>query len=112
VKKGNLENMDNEVYVSAKTGKGIDKLIEKICLNLDITGNEEDMIFARQRHIEALGSVKNHLQRALSDVDKNAGLEILAESLRLGLSGFDEITGKTTSDDILGDVFSRFCIGK
>jgi len=110
--KRKFENMDNEVYVSAKTGAGMDKLIDKICLNLDITGNEEDLIFARQRHIDALNLVRNHLQRVLSDAEKNVGLEVLAESLRQSLSGFDEITGKTTTDDILGSVFSRFCIGK
>ncbi|MCZ6803751.1 MAG: tRNA uridine-5-carboxymethylaminomethyl(34) synthesis GTPase MnmE [Proteobacteria bacterium] len=106
------ENTDNDVYVSAITGTGMDTLVDKICLNLDISGNEEDLIFARQRHIDALNLVRSHLQRVLSDVDKSVGLEVLAESLRLSLSGFDEITGKTTTDDILGNVFSRFCIGK
>jgi tRNA modification GTPase len=110
--KSNYKNTDDEVYISAKTGKGIDDLIEKICSTLDITGNEEDMIFARQRHIDALNSVKNHLQQALSVARQNIGMEVLAESLRLALSGFDEVTGKTTTDDVLGKVFSQFCIGK
>jgi tRNA modification GTPase len=109
---GSFKNTDNKVYVSAKTGAGMDKLNEIICLNLDITGNEEDLIFARQRHIDALNLVKYHLQCVLSDAENSIGLEVLAESLRQSLSGFDEITGKTTSDDILGSVFSRFCIGK
>ena len=108
----NHENTDNEVYVSAKTGTGMDKLIDIICLNLDITDSEEDLIFARQRHIDALSLIRNNLQCVLADVKSNVGLEVLAESLRQCLSGFDEITGKTTTDDILGSVFSRFCIGK
>lgn len=107
-----FENADDEVYISAKTGLGMDELVEKICLSLDITENEEDLIFARQRHIDAMNIVKTHLQDALFNAENNAGLEVLAESLRQGLSGFDEITGRTTTDDVLGSVFSRFCIGK
>ncbi len=106
------KNTDDEVFVSAKTGEGIDDLIQKICSTLNLTDNEEDIIFARQRHIDALDLVKLHLQDALSQAKGNAGLEVLAESLRQALSGFDEVTGKTTTDDILGKVFSQFCIGK
>jgi len=108
----NYENTDNEVYVSAKTGTGMDKLVDIICLNLDITDSEENLIFARQRHIDALSLIRNNLQCVLTDVKSDIGLEVLAESLRQCLSGFDEITGKTTTDDILDSVFSRFCIGK
>jgi tRNA modification GTPase len=100
------------VYVSAKTGAGMDDLIEKICSILDITDNEEDMIFARQRHVDALTIVKDHLQQTLFGAKNDVGLEVLAESMRQALSGFDEVTGKTTSDDVLGNVFSQFCIGK
>ena len=52
------------------------------------------------------------LRKVLSDIKKGAGLEIQAESLRICLSGFDGLTGETTSDDVLGAVFSKFCIGK
>ncbi len=107
-----FKNTDEDVYVSAKTGEGIDDLIEKICSTLDISDNDEDIIFARQRHIDALISVKEHLQQVLVAAEKDAGLEVLAESMRLALSGFDEVTGKTTTDDVLSKVFSQFCIGK
>ncbi len=109
---GSFQNTDKEIYISAKTGAGIDDLINRICSTLDICDNEEDIIFARQRHIDALNSVKDHLQHAISAAKSKAGLEVLAESLRLALSGFDDVTGKTTSDDVLGKVFSQFCIGK
>ncbi len=109
---GDYKVIDDTVYVSAKTGAGMDDLIEKICSVLDITDNEEDMIFARQRHIDALNLVKDHLQQALSGAKNGVGLEVLAESMRQALAGFDEVTGKTTSDDVLGNVFSQFCIGK
>lgn len=103
---------NNDIYVSAKTGQGMDVLVNKICCSLNLVDNEEDLIFARQRHIDALYSVKNSLKQALNNVEKKVALEVLAEDLRLALVGFDEITGKTITDDILGEIFSRFCIGK
>jgi tRNA modification GTPase len=108
----NFINTDSEIYLSAKTGEGMDSLVEKICSVLDVADNEEDMIFARQRHIDALNLVKVCLQQALSGANSSIGIEVLAESLRQALSGFDEVIGKTTSDDVLGNIFSQFCIGK
>jgi tRNA modification GTPase len=107
-----FKNTNDEVYLSAKTGVGMNELIEKICSILDITDNEEDLIFARQRHIDALQAIKEHLLQMLSAARSNVGLEVVAESLRQALSGFDEVTGRTTNDDVLGRVFSQFCIGK
>ena len=109
---GEYINSESEVYVSAKTGAGMDRLINIICCHLDTTENEEDMIFSRQRHLDELHRISNNLKRVLSDIASGAGLEVQAESLRQCLSGFDELTGKTTSDDVLGAVFSKFCIGK
>lgn len=110
--KDDFINSEREVYVSVKTGSGMDKLIDVICCHLDIVENEEDLIFSRQRHVGELHKVSNNLKSVLSDIANGAGLEVQAESLRQCLSGFDELTGKTTSDDILGAVFSKFCIGK
>ncbi len=108
----NFENSENEVYVSVKTSVGMDKLLEAIYQHLDIAENEEDLIFSRQRHLEDLHRISNGLKSVLSDIANGAGLEVQAESLRQCLSGFDDLTGKTTSDDVLGAVFSKFCIGK
>lgn len=105
-------NSADEVYVSAKTGLGMDNLIEKICHKLNQLDSSEDLIFARQRHIDALSSVQKSLDDSLINLEKGVGMEVIAENLRQALSGFDQITGKTTTDDILGEVFSRFCIGK
>jgi tRNA modification GTPase len=111
-KNNNFVDSEKEVYVSAKTNAGMDKLTEAICQTLDIVGNEEDLIFSRQRHLDALCLVSNSLQRVLADIEAGLGLEVQAESLRYCLSCFDELTGRTTSDDVLGAVFSQFCIGK
>ena len=107
-----FNNTNDTVYISAKNGEGIETLIKLICSLLDLSENDEDIIFARQRHIDALSSIEEQLSQVISAVDKNVGLEVLAESLRQALTGFDDITGRTTADDVLGKVFSQFCIGK
>ncbi len=109
---GDFINSENEVYVSVKTGVGMDKLVEAICQHFATVENEEDLVFTRQRHLDDLHKISKNLKRVLSDITNSAGLEVQAESLRQCLSGFDDLTGKTTSDDVLGAVFSQFCIGK
>lgn len=66
---------------------------------------------ARARHVQALKEAQGHLDRADLDVD-GEGLELLAEDLRLAQQALGEITGAYTPDDLLGEIFSRFCIGK
>lgn len=101
---------DNAVYVSAKTGAGMDVLVDRVCRHLDMTGSEEGLVFSRQRHVDVLRVARNYLENAV--VDNGLGLEVQAESMRQCLSCFDELTGRTTSDDVLGAIFSQFCIGK
>jgi tRNA modification GTPase len=98
--------------VSAKTGKGIEGLIKKIQQALDLNIENEDVVFARQRHIDALKAVKKLLEISLLSIENEEGLEVVAEPLRESLLIFDEIVGKTTTDDILENIFSSFCIGK
>ena len=113
-KKQDQKNNTNENSVSAKTGEGIEELVEKISLILDfsIEDEDEDVVFARQRHIDALNTIRVFLNEAAFSMEKKEGLEIVAELLRQSLSVFDEIVGKITTDDILDNIFSRFCIGK
>ena len=98
--------------MSAKTGKGIEGLIKKIQQALDLNIENEDVVFARQRHIDALKAVKKLLEISLLSIENEEGLEVVAEPLRESLLIFDEIVGKTTTDDILENIFSNFCIGK
>ncbi len=112
-KKEGQKNNINENSVSAKTGEGIEELVEKVSLILDFSiENEEDVVFARQRHIDALNTIRVFLNEAVFIMEKKEGIEIVAELLRQSLSVFDEIVGKITTDDILDNIFSRFCIGK
>ena len=69
----------------------------------------EGVFMARQRHLEALESAQSHL---LSAAREGARWELFAEELRLAQAALSTITGEYTSDDLLGDIFSRFCIGK
>lgn len=96
------------VYLSAKTGAGID-LLEQCLLSIAGWQDGEDVFTARERHLTALRSAREHLQQAREAIDC---LDILAEELRLAHRNLMEVTGEFTADDLLGEVFSKFCIGK
>ena len=72
----------------------------------------EDTFLARQRHLTALENSRKVLTNALQQLDQGANSELVAEDLRLGQNILGEITGRVTSDDLLGKIFSSFCIGK
>jgi tRNA modification GTPase len=99
--------------LSAKTGSGLDALRLKL---LDLAGWQpagDGIYSARERHVQALLRVEVHLSRAAQHMDSQAqALDLLAEELRLGQSALSEVTGEFTSDDLLGVIFSSFCIGK
>lgn len=101
------------LILSAKTGAGVDSLRRKL---LEIAGWQsapEGIYIARQRHVQALRRVADHLVEASVHLAANAGaLDLLAEELRLAQNALSEITGEFTSDDLLGAIFSNFCIGK
>jgi tRNA modification GTPase len=67
---------------------------------------------ARERHVQALRRVDEHLAEARAHLAHAQALELLAEELRLAQNALNEITGEFTSDDLLGVIFSSFCIGK
>ena len=73
----------------------------------------EDVFIARARHVGALQCTHEHLEMALAlAAEREPALELLAEELRLAHDALAEITGVFTADDLLGEIFSRFCIGK
>lgn len=98
----------NHIYLSAKTGMGIPLLKQKL-LTLVGWHPESGVYMARKRHINALLLAQNHLKRAAVE---NLRMEIYAEELRLAQDALGTIVGKFSSDDLLGEIFSRFCIGK
>ncbi|TAJ80935.1 MAG: tRNA uridine-5-carboxymethylaminomethyl(34) synthesis GTPase MnmE [Gallionellaceae bacterium] len=99
---------DSYIYLSAKTEEGIDLLRDKILQLIDWHA-EAGAFMARERHLRALAQAKQSLQRAAAE---SAQAELFAEELRLAQVSLSEITGEFSSDDLLGEIFSRFCIGK
>ncbi|MBI3044120.1 MAG: tRNA uridine-5-carboxymethylaminomethyl(34) synthesis GTPase MnmE [Betaproteobacteria bacterium] len=98
-----------KVWLSAKTGSGVDLVREALLEKVGWQGTGEGLFMARERHIEALAQAQAHLENA---AQRTRHLELLAEELRLAQEALGTITGEFTSDDLLGEIFSRFCIGK
>ncbi|MDN5836793.1 MAG: tRNA uridine-5-carboxymethylaminomethyl(34) synthesis GTPase MnmE, partial [Nitrosospira sp.] len=103
-----------EIYLSAKTGAGIVLLRRKL---LDMVGwrphsTGEGIFMARQRHLLALTQTREHLKNAADLIERPAQPDLLAEELRLAQQTLSSITGEFSADDLLGEIFSRFCIGK
>jgi len=101
------------IALSAQTGAGLETLRKKL---LEIVGWQaapEGVYMARERHVQALQRVRAHLQQAQAYLAAQAQmLDLLAEELRLAQNALNEITGEFTADDLLGVIFSSFCIGK
>jgi tRNA modification GTPase len=107
------EAPESGLVMSAKTGLGLDTLRHKL---LEVAGWQsatEGVYIARERHVQALHQVDAHLQEAGTHLASRAqSLDLLAEELRLAQNALGQITGEFTSDDLLGVIFSSFCIGK
>lgn len=102
---------ENQVYLSALTGEGMELLKKKI---KKLVGYQptEGLFLARRRHLQALDAANGLLINAQLQLNGMAAAELLAEDLRLAHNALSEITGEFTSDDLLGKIFSTFCIGK
>jgi tRNA modification GTPase len=98
-----------DVWLSAKTGAGVDLLRTRLLEAAGWRAAGEGTFMARTRHLEALARAANHLVAAR---EAAAQLELFAEELRLAQAALSEITGEFTADDLLGEIFSSFCIGK
>ena len=97
------------IWLSAKTGAGLDLLQRKLLESAGWQAIGEGALMARTRHLHALQRTATHLQQAR---DATSQLELFAEELRLAQAALSEITGEFSADDLLGEIFSRFCIGK
>jgi len=104
---------DSGVCLSAKTGAGLDRLRGTLLQVAGWQSAPEGVYIARARHVQALRRVEAHLLEAAGHLAAQAqSLDLLAEELRLAQNALSEITGEFTSDDLLGVIFSSFCIGK
>ena len=106
------ESKAGHVWISAKTGQGLDILRHKIREAVGATDRAEGSFSARQRHVDAIKRANNHLLAGQQVMEESAAGELLAEELRLAHRALGEITGEMLPDDLLGEIFSSFCIGK
>ena len=107
------EEKGYSVYrISAKTGLGVDELKQHLKSLMGYQSNLEGGFIARRRHLEALDVAASHLQLGKEQLEVYLAGELLAEELRMAQLALSEITGRFTSDDLLGKIFSSFCIGK
>jgi tRNA modification GTPase len=99
--------------ISATSGEGLDALRQRLLALAGWQAASEGLFIARARHVHALRRAREHLDRAAAHAQLgNAALELFAEELRLAHDALGEITGAFSSDDLLGAIFARFCIGK
>ena len=107
-----LRGKISEVSLSALNGDGADLLREHLKSCMGFHGSGEGLFIARRRHLDALGRAAELLLRGQEALRGSGSGELLAEDLRLAQLALSEITGEFTPDDLLGEIFSSFCIGK
>jgi tRNA modification GTPase len=101
-----------EIYLSLKPEKGLDLLKDKLKKSMGYTETSDTVFIARRRHVEALNRADEFVDNALSQLQTTMAGELVAEDLRQAQNSLAEITGIVSSDDLLGKIFSSFCIGK
>lgn len=103
---------DNVVQLSAKTGSGLDELRLRLRRLAGYRNLGEGAFTARRRHVEAIERAATHFETGRTALAESRAGELLAEELRLSQQALGAITGQVSSDDLLGEIFSSFCIGK
>jgi tRNA modification GTPase len=101
----------NDILISAKTGEGI-KELEQLLYDLTSSKNQGDMILTNLRHYDLLIKTNEALTEVLEGLNLGITGDFLAQDIRLALHHLGELTGTITSDDLLKNIFGRFCIGK
>jgi tRNA modification GTPase len=100
------------VSLSALTGNGLDTLRTHLKMCMGYQTVDSGTVSARQRHLDALTRARRHIEEAARQLQERRAGELVAEELRVAQQDLSEITGEFTSDDLLGRIFSSFCIGK
>jgi tRNA modification GTPase len=106
---GLRNTVPRQVWLSAKSGAGVPELRRALLEAAGWNSSGEPVYLARERHVRALEKARTHLRAALEEHER---WELFAEELRLAQAALAEITGEFTADDLLGEIFGRFCIGK
>lgn len=101
----------HNLYLSAVRGDGVNDLAEHLRQCMGFERDTESLFTARQRHVDALDSAHQSIEAAAGQLEAGAG-ELAADELRVAQEELSRITGEFSADDLLGEIFSRFCIGK
>jgi tRNA modification GTPase len=101
-----------KVKLSAKSGDGIDLLRDHLKTRVGYQGTTDGLFMARRRHLDALERARLHIEKGFEQLQTHQAGELLAEELRLAQQALGEITGEVSSDELLGRIFTSFCIGK
>ncbi|MDA3953588.1 MAG: tRNA uridine-5-carboxymethylaminomethyl(34) synthesis GTPase MnmE [Bacteroidales bacterium] len=108
-----INDQDTLLRISAKTGENIDLLVKELLSVVNISAlNQNDVIVTNVRHFEALEKAAVSLQRAINGIDSGITNDFLAQDIRETIHYLGEITGEITTDEVLGNIFKNFCIGK
>jgi tRNA modification GTPase len=108
-----LDIDDSLLFISAKYLTGLDKLRSKLGKILENERlNQEDVIITNIRHFDALRLISESLERVISGLADQLPEDLIATDIRLAIHYLGEITGEITTDEILGNIFKNFCIGK
>ena len=107
-----IEEQKTVIYLSAKTGDGIELLKQHLKNCMGYQQKTEGQFIARRRHLDAINTAEQHLNIADKNLHELKSGELLAEELRFAQQALSSITGEFSSDDLLGRIFSDFCIGK
>jgi tRNA modification GTPase len=110
--KNTIDEEQRQVWVSAKTGQGLGKLTHLVKFIVGASETYEGVFSARTRHLDALKRTRDHIRTGYQQLEQYNAPETLAEELRLAQKALGEITGEYLPDDLLGAIFSSFCIGK
>ena len=100
------------VFLSARTGAGLELLRAHLKAGAGYSESGSGALAARRRHLAALDRARQHVFSAAATLNTTRAFELFAEDLRLAQQALAEITGEFTSDDLLGEIFRSFCIGK
>jgi len=107
-----LKEQQGAFYVSSLTGQGVGSLVKEVLLRLGVDEGSETPFLARKRHKVSIENSLHFLNVSIKDLEEKTGLELVAESLRLAHEELGGVLRPMSSDDLLGEIFSEFCIGK
>jgi tRNA modification GTPase len=107
-----VSHFDACLNLSVKSGSGMDLLQQHLLEAAGLGGSESSDFSARERHLTALEDCQSHIHQGLAQLRDHGAAELIAEDLRYAQDTLGSITGRFHSDELLGEIFSSFCIGK